>query len=88
MLRFKTLEIWAEIPINGITFWLHFSRIHLSFSIIPQMAKILSTSLFRSPQISYGSSNPDLGNKVRFPYFLRTVPTDTNLAMAIVKVLQ
>ncbi|XP_059143222.1 uncharacterized protein LOC131930655 [Physella acuta] len=43
------------------------------------------------PVISYAASSPDLDDKVRFPYFLRTVPSDifqAQVMLNIVKTMQ
>lgn len=46
----------------------------------------LATSL-RIPMISYGASSPDLDNRNRNPYFLRTVPSDTLQALGMVDMI-
>ena len=43
--------------------------------------------LFEMPQVSYASSSPDLSDKERYGYFLRTIPPDTFQAQAIVDLL-
>ena len=44
--------------------------------------------LFRVPQVSYLSTTAALCNREEFPYFFRTVPSDTHQAMAIVELLK
>lgn len=39
-----------------------------------QMADIFS--VFRVPMLSYLSSSPLLDDKIKFPYFFRTIPSD------------
>ncbi|RWS04844.1 metabotropic glutamate receptor 4-like protein, partial [Dinothrombium tinctorium] len=51
-----------------------------------QVANLLR--LFKIPQISYFSTSPELSNKQRFEYFLRTVPSDTNQAQAMVDIIK
>lgn len=41
-----------------------------------------------SHKVSFFSTSPELSNKERFPYFLRTVPSDTNQAMAMVELVK
>jgi ABC-type branched-subunit amino acid transport system substrate-binding protein len=38
------------------------------------------------PSISYSASSPDLDDSVNYPYFLRTVPSDEEQAIAMVAV--
>ena len=38
-------------------------------------------------QVSFFSTSPELSNKQRFEYFLRTVPSDTNQADAMVQII-
>ena len=40
------------------------------------------------PMVSYGASSPELDNDARYPYFLRTVPSDTRQVKGIVELLQ
>ena len=40
------------------------------------------------PMISYGASSPELDNDARYPYFLRTVPSDTRQVKGIIQLLQ
>ncbi|KAH9508057.1 hypothetical protein Btru_052726 [Bulinus truncatus] len=40
------------------------------------------------PVISYASSTPDLDDKINFPYFLRTVPSDVFQAKVMLRVIQ
>ena len=42
---------------------------------------------FEIPQISYGATSPELENRFRYTYFLRTVPPDTVQSQAIVSVM-
>ncbi|KAI1297145.1 Metabotropic glutamate receptor [Halotydeus destructor] len=51
-----------------------------------QVANLLR--LFRIPQVSYFSTSPELSNKQRFEFFLRTVPSDTNQAQAMVEIIK
>ncbi|XP_054707445.1 metabotropic glutamate receptor 6-like [Uloborus diversus] len=51
-----------------------------------QVANLLR--LFKIPQISFFSTSPELSNKNRFEYFLRTVPSDLNQADAMVQIIQ
>ncbi|XP_035210832.1 metabotropic glutamate receptor 4-like, partial [Stegodyphus dumicola] len=51
-----------------------------------QVANLLR--LFKIPQVSFFSTSPELSNKHRFEYFLRTVPSDTNQADAMVQIVQ
>ncbi|GIY78304.1 metabotropic glutamate receptor 5 [Caerostris darwini] len=39
-------------------------------------------------RVSFFSTSPELSNKQRFEYFLRTVPSDTNQADAMVQIIQ
>ena len=39
------------------------------------------------PMISYSASSPDLDNKVRYPYFLRTVPSDNLQVRGMIEML-
>ncbi|XP_065055968.1 metabotropic glutamate receptor 8-like [Rhopilema esculentum] len=50
-----------------------------------QVANLLR--LFRMPQISYASTSPDLIDRQKFEYFLRTVPPDTYQARAMVDII-
>lgn len=40
------------------------------------------------PMISYGASSPDLDNRIRYPYFLRTVPSDTLQVQGMIQVVE
>ena len=40
------------------------------------------------PVISYASSSPDLDDRVNFPYFYRTVPSDVDQARAMIKIVK
>lgn len=42
----------------------------------------------RKPQISYAATSPVLSNQRQFPYFLRTIPSDTSQIRAIVMMLK
>nr|APC26117.1 metabotropic glutamate receptor type 3 [Homarus americanus] len=55
-------------------------------SVSVQMASVLR--VIELPQISYLSTSATLSNKDRYPFFLRTVPSDTTQAQAILRVLQ
>ncbi|KAM8921368.1 vomeronasal type-2 receptor 26-like [Pelodytes ibericus] len=44
--------------------------------------------LYRIPQISYGALDPVLSDKVKFPSFYRTVPSDTAQYPAVVKLIK
>ncbi|XP_067659268.1 metabotropic glutamate receptor 8-like [Haliotis asinina] len=51
-----------------------------------QVANLLK--LFRIPQVSFFSTSPVLSNRERFPYFLRTIPSDVNQAQAMVELVK
>ncbi|KAM9324374.1 vomeronasal type-2 receptor 26-like [Gastrophryne carolinensis] len=44
--------------------------------------------LYNYPQISFGAFDPDLGNKIQFPSFLRTVPNENLQNKAISQLLR
>eukprot|EP00794_Sanderia_malayensis_P011096 gene11096-12265_t len=50
-----------------------------------QVANLLR--LFKVPQISYASTSPDLNDRKRFEYFLRTVPPDTYQARVMADII-
>ncbi|KAK3741103.1 hypothetical protein QZH41_013926, partial [Actinostola sp. cb2023] len=56
-----------------------------SSTISIQVANLLR--LFKLPQVSYASTSPDLSNKHKYDYFVRTVPSDTHQARAMVDVI-
>lgn len=51
-----------------------------------QMASVLR--VIQMPQISYLSTSASLSNHDRYPYFLRTVPSDTAQAQAILSIMR
>lgn len=51
-----------------------------------QMAGLMS--LYNIPMVSYISTSPLLSDKDRYPYFLRIVPSDTNMAKTMVAIIQ
>lgn len=51
-----------------------------------QVANLLR--LFEIPQISYASTSPDLNDRQKYDYFLRTVPADTYQAQAMIDVVR
>ncbi|ESO83631.1 hypothetical protein LOTGIDRAFT_133010 [Lottia gigantea] len=51
-----------------------------------QVANLLK--LFAIPQISFFSTSPELSNTDRFPFFLRTIPSDINQAQAMVELVK
>ncbi|XP_074605223.1 metabotropic glutamate receptor 8-like [Brevipalpus obovatus] len=51
-----------------------------------QVANLLR--LFGIPQISFFSTSPELSNKDRFKYFLRTVPSDDIQTLAMVEIIK
>ncbi|XP_077509447.1 mangetout isoform X2 [Amblyomma americanum] len=51
-----------------------------------QVANLLR--LFKIPQVSFFSTSPELSNKQRFEFFLRTVPSDKNQAHAMVEIVK
>nr|XP_033771532.1 vomeronasal type-2 receptor 26-like [Geotrypetes seraphini] len=54
-----------------------------------QSSELSSLSrIYRYPQISYTSGNLVMSDKVKFPYFYRTVPTELHLCAGIVKLLK
>ena len=57
-----------------------------SSSISIQIANLLR--LFQVPQVSYASTSPDLNDRKRFEYFLRTVPPDTYQARAMIDIIK
>lgn len=54
-------------------------------SISVQVAHLFR--LFKIPQISYDSTSPELSDKTKYKYFLRTVPSDIFQVRAIVDLL-
>jgi len=56
-----------------------------SSTISIQVANLLR--LFKLPQVSYASTSPDLSNKHKYDYFVRTVPPDTHQARAMIDVI-
>lgn len=54
-----------------------------SFSI--EVAKLLR--LFKIPQVSYASTSAELSNNKKYSYFARTVPPDTQQALAMLEVI-
>lgn len=57
----------------------------LSSSVTLVVADLATT--IRLPIISYSASSPDLDNRNRYPFFLRTVPSDTLQVQGMVSVL-
>jgi ABC-type branched-subunit amino acid transport system substrate-binding protein len=55
-------------------------------SVSTSVARLLR--LFRIPQISYASTADVLSDKSTFDYFLRTVPSDSNQAQALVDIVE
>ena len=55
-------------------------------SVSTSVARLLR--LFRIPQISYASTADILSDKSTFDYFLRTVPSDSNQAQALVDIVE
>lgn len=51
-----------------------------------QMASVLR--VIQLPQISYLSTSASLGNRERYPFFLRTVPSDATQAQAILRLMK
>ncbi|KAH6932178.1 hypothetical protein HPB50_003489 [Hyalomma asiaticum] len=51
-----------------------------------QVANLLR--LFKIPQVSFFSTSPELSNKKRFEYFLRTVPSDESQVNAMVDIIK
>ncbi|XP_065174798.1 metabotropic glutamate receptor 6-like [Sycon ciliatum] len=54
-----------------------------SSSVSIQVTRLLQ--FFNKPMVSFGSTSPQLSDKGKYPYFLRTLPSDTFLARAIVR---
>lgn len=57
-----------------------------SSSVSIQVANLLR--LFKLPQISYASTTPDLSDKTKYDFFMRTVPPDNYQARAMVDVVR
>lgn len=57
-----------------------------SSSVSIQVANLLR--LFNLPQISYASTTPDLSDKAKYDFFVRTVPPDNYQARAMVDVVR
>ncbi|XP_045164243.2 uncharacterized protein LOC123528539 [Mercenaria mercenaria] len=57
----------------------------LSSSVTLIVADLLTS--VNLPMISYSASSPDLDNKNRYPYFLRTVPSDTLQVQGMIAVV-
>ncbi|XP_014359106.2 metabotropic glutamate receptor 6 [Papilio machaon] len=49
-----------------------------------QVANLLR--LFKIPQVSFFSTSPELSNKARFEYFMRTIPSDSHQVRAMVEI--
>ncbi|XP_013180327.1 PREDICTED: metabotropic glutamate receptor 6-like [Papilio xuthus] len=49
-----------------------------------QVANLLR--LFKIPQVSFLSTSPELSNKARFEYFMRTIPSDSHQVRAMVEI--
>nr|XP_002731157.1 PREDICTED: metabotropic glutamate receptor 3-like [Saccoglossus kowalevskii] len=72
-------SVQDQVTISGV--------VGASSSVVSvQIANLLR--LFRIPQISYWSTSPELSNKERFEYFLRTVPSDIYQAKAIIDLVE
>lgn len=56
-----------------------------SSTVSIQVANLLR--LFKMPQISYASTSPDLSNKYKYDYFVRTVAPDTLQARSMVDII-
>lgn len=62
-------------------------QVHFYSSVCSvQMASVLR--VIQMPQISYLSTSASLSNDDRYPYFLRTVPSDTAQAQAIISIMR
>lgn len=55
-------------------------------SVSVEMASVLR--VIETPQISYLSTSASLSNRDRYPFFLRTVPSDTTQVQAILSILR
>lgn len=55
-------------------------------SISVQVAHLLR--LFKMPQVSYDSTSSELSDKTKYEYFLRTAPSDSLQARAIIDILK
>ncbi|XP_033632545.1 metabotropic glutamate receptor 2-like [Asterias rubens] len=51
------------------------------------MVAAQATNLYGIPMVSYSATSVELSNKNRFPFFLRTVPSDKFQAQAIIDIL-
>ncbi|XP_074641004.1 uncharacterized protein LOC141898799 [Tubulanus polymorphus] len=81
MLNIKDNSGFAVEPSNVFSY----TAAHSSQTTI-SIADMLTQ--LRMTQVGYRATSTALSDKNRFPYFLRTVPSDTKQAMAIVKTLK
>ncbi|KAL3851620.1 hypothetical protein ACJMK2_015353 [Sinanodonta woodiana] len=58
---------------------------HFSGTTVPMTMFFMGLSL---PVVSYTASTPDLDDRIDFPYFLRTVPSDVDQAKAMVQIIK
>lgn len=62
---------------------------HLSLTRVtrrPQLATLMH--MFKVPQVSYMSTSPALSDRMTYPYFFRTVPSDLHQAHAMLELLR
>ncbi|XP_031758566.1 G-protein coupled receptor family C group 6 member A-like [Xenopus tropicalis] len=85
---FPELDSWISLPFCNNTQLTPTVKVVIgeSFSELSvAISRILS--LYSIPQISTASSAPSLSDKLRFPSFLRTIPSDKHQTQAITKLI-
>ncbi|XP_018086371.1 vomeronasal type-2 receptor 26 [Xenopus laevis] len=59
---------------------------HLLSSVSNAMSQL--TGLYGFPQVSYGAVDPTFSDRIRFPYFYRTVPSETARFKVVIQLIK
>ncbi|KAF4093778.1 hypothetical protein AMELA_G00006070 [Ameiurus melas] len=89
-LRFFTTAVSDDVDVM-CNYTEYMTRVHAVIGpYSSEMAGVISqlVSFFLMPQVSYGASSDGFSDKLTYPSFMRTVPSDSWQAMAIVELLQ